>query len=87
MPIQIVTIILRSLSDKYAESKEAQTLIYKSRYYLDKAFSNYKNITQLKNIIENIDEEFYSTTQIKDKKENIQAFIFIIVTEYYDNDI
>lgn len=79
MPIQLVITILRALVDQYADTQEQEQKIYAARKILDKAFSNYKNKQELRDIVENIDSEFFKKTNIQDSQINIKAFIYKVV--------
>lgn len=78
MSIQLVIIILRALCDKYAQNEKEQQKIYNARAFLDKAFSKYQNPSELKNIVQNIDNDFFTQININDTAQNIKAFIYTI---------
>lgn len=78
MAIQLVIIILRALCDKYTQDEKEQQKIYNARAFLDKAFSCYQSKSELQNIIQHIDDEFFTQINLHDSPQNIKAFIYTI---------
>lgn len=85
MSIQLVTYLLRLLCDKYAQSKEEQKQIYQLRKLLDQAFSRCENPigdSELINIINGINNEFFDILRHYEEEINLKAFIFYATKKF-----
>ena len=86
MSIQLVTFLLRLLCDKYAESEDGQKQIYQLRKFLDQAFSQCENSigdSELKDIVNGINNEFFDCLKCYDEKINFKAFLFYGTKKFF----
>ena len=85
MSIQLVTYLLRLLCDKYAQSEEEQKQIYQLRKLLDQAFSQCENPigdSELRSVINGINNEFFDNLKCYDEEVNLKAFIFYATKKF-----